>query len=61
MTEIGTNKNLQQYHDSNKDCPLVSIFLPIYRPIIVKKGFRASHNTKLRNIEIIVSDDCSPE
>jgi glycosyltransferase involved in cell wall biosynthesis len=46
---------------SNQD-PLVSVVIPTYnRPVYLREAIQSAVDQTYRNIEIIVSDDCSPE
>jgi cellulose synthase/poly-beta-1,6-N-acetylglucosamine synthase-like glycosyltransferase len=42
--------------------PLVSVIIPAYnRPAYLKEAIESAVGQSYQNIEIIVSDDCSPE
>ncbi|MDZ7961406.1 MAG: glycosyltransferase family 2 protein [Aulosira sp. DedQUE10] len=48
--------------DKNFHEPLVSVIIPTYnRPEYLKQAIASAVNQSYRNIEIIVSDNCSPE
>ncbi len=52
---------MQQYHNLDRDYPLISICMPIYnRPALLKNALDHVIAQSYKNIEIIVSDDCSP-
>ncbi|QLE56088.1 glycosyltransferase family 2 protein [Nostoc sp. TCL26-01] len=52
----------QIYHDHKSDTPLVSVIIPTYnRPEYLKQAIASAVQQTYQNIEIIVSDNCSPE
>lgn len=51
--------NLEQ---TDKQEPLVSVIMPTYnRPVYLHEALKSAVNQTYKNIEIIVSDNCSPE
>jgi len=47
--------------NSNLICPLVSVGLPVYnRPLFLQQALESLSKQHYKNLEIIVSDDCSP-
>lgn len=53
---------LKMSHDNKSDTPLVSVIIPTYnRPEYLKQAIASAIQQTYQNIEIIVSDNCSPE
>lgn len=51
----------EQHTNSNQNTPLVSVGLPVYnRPELLYQALEAITTQSYKNLEIIISDDCSP-